>query len=439
LNLSKSCISDLDQAVGTAACPPAHPASEGKKLMKKHVAKKPAGLRAAKIALILSIATPASAQISGDTIKIGLLTDMSGIYSDISGQGGVEAIKMAIADFGGAIGGKNIELVYMDHQHKADIGSSKAREWFDREGVDMIMAGANSGVMLAVAKIAAEKKKIFIVPATGTARLTNEECSPYTVHYGYDTVAAARGTTSAMLKQGGKSWYYLTADYVFGHSLETDSVKVVKDNGGTVLGSAKHPLNASDFSSFLLQAQASKAQVLGLANATNDLMNSIKGANEFGIDKSMKVAALLMFITDVHSLGLEQTKGLYTTDSWYWDQNDEARSWSKRYFDVMKRMPTGLHASTYSAAMTYLKAVKELGTDDTEKVMAHMKRSKVNDMYTKNASIREDGRLMSDLKLVQVKTPQQSKQPWDYYNVVETIPAEEAFLSKAESACSLLK
>jgi branched-chain amino acid transport system substrate-binding protein len=389
--------------------------------------------------LLLGIVPPALAQISGDSIKIGLMTDMSGIYSDISGQGGVEAIKLAIADSGGAINGKPIELVYIDHQHKADLGSSKAREWFDRDGVDMIMAGANSGVMLAVAKIAAEKKKVFIVPATGTARLTNEECSPFTIHYGYDTVAAARGTTSAMLKQGGKSWYYLTADYVFGHSLESDSAKVVKDGGGTVLGSAKHPLNASDFSSFLLQAQASKAQVLGLANATNDLMNSIKGANEFGIDKSMKVAALLMFITDVHSLGLEQTKGLYTTDSWYWDQNDDARAWSKRYFAVMNRMPTGLHASTYSAAMTYLKAVKELGTDDSEKVMAHLKKSKVNDMYTTNASIREDGRLMSDLKLVQVKTPQESKQPWDYYKIVQTIPAEEAFISKAESACALLK
>lgn len=390
-------------------------------------------------ALSLGAAAPASAQISGDTVKIGLLTDMSGVYADISGQGGVEAIKMAIADFGGAINGKKIEMVYMDHMHKADIGSTKAREWIDRDGVDMVMAGANSGVMLAVAKIATEKKKIFIIPATGTARLTNEECNPYTIHYGYDTVAAARGTSSAMMKQGGKSWYYLTADYVFGQSLESDSAKVVKDKGGTVLGAAKHPLNASDLSAFLLQAQASKAQVLGLANASNDLVNSIKAANEFGVNKSMKIAALLMFITDVHALGLEQTKGLYSTDSWYWDQDDKARAWSKRYFAIMKRMPTGLHASTYSATMTYLKAVKELGTDDTEKVMAYLKKTKVNDMYTTNARIREDGRLMSDLKLIQVKTPKESKQPWDYYKIIQTIPAEEAFISKAESQCPLLK
>ena len=390
-------------------------------------------------ALSLGVATPVSAQISGDTIKIGLLTDMSGVYSDISGQGGVEAIKMAIADSGGTINGKKIELVYTDHQHKAEIGSGKAREWFDRDGVAMVMAGANSGVMLAVAKIATEKKKLFIIPATGTARLTNEECNPYTIHYGYDTVAAARGTSSAMVKQGFKSWYYLTADYVFGHSLESDSAQVVKDSGGTVLGSAKHPLNASDFAAFLLQAQASKAQVLGLANAGNDLISSIKAANEFGIDKSMKIAALLLFITDVHALGLEQTKGLYTTDSWYWDQDDKARAWSKRYFAIMKRMPTGLHASTYSATMTYLKAIKELGTDDTEKVMAYLKKSKVNDMYTSDASIREDGRLMSDLKLIQVKTPEESKQPWDYYQIVQTIPAEEAFISRGESKCPLLK
>jgi branched-chain amino acid transport system substrate-binding protein len=402
------------------------------------------GLAAMTVAVIAVLAcpdsvTPVSAQISGDTIKIGLLTDMSGVYADISGQGGVEAVKMAIADSGGEINGKKIELVYFDHQHKPDIATAKAREWFERDGVGMIMAGANSAVMLAVSKMAAQEKKLFIVPATGTARLTNEECSPYTIHYGYDTVSAARGTSSAIVKQGGKSWYYLTADYAFGHSLEGDSTKVVKDNGGTVLGAVRHPLNAPDFSSFLLQAQASKAQVLGLANAGNDLVTTIKAAHEFGVDKSMKIAALLMFITDVHALGLEQTKGLYTTDSWYWDQDEKARAWAKRYFAVMNRMPTGLHASTYSAAMTYLKAIKELGTDDSDKVMAHLKKSTVNDMYTTNASIREDGRLMSDLKLIQVKTPEESKQPWDYYKVVQTIPAEEAFISKAESKCPLFK
>ncbi len=390
-------------------------------------------------AIALGLSTPAAAQISNDTIKIGMQTDMSGVYSDISGQGGIEAIKMAIADFGGNINGKKIELVYADHLSKTDIASSKSREWIDRDGVDLLMAGANSSVMLAMAKIAQEKKKIFIVPATGTAQLTNEQCTPYTIHYGYDTVSVARGTSSAVVKQGGKSWYFLTADYVFGLSLEGDATKVIKQNGGTVLGSARHPLNASDFSSFLLQAQSSKAQVLGLANASNDLISAIKAANEFGLTKNMKLAALLMFITDVHALGLEQTKGLYTTDSWYWDQSPESRAWSKRYSAVMKTMPTGLHASTYSATMAYLNAVKTLGTDDSDKVMAHLKKTKISDMYTTNATIREDGRLMSDLKLIEVKTPAESKYPWDYYKIVQTIPAADAFTTKAESKCALWK
>ncbi|TCS37850.1 branched-chain amino acid transport system substrate-binding protein [Paucimonas lemoignei] len=401
--------------------------------------KRKAVASAVAVSMAMGISAPASAQISDDTIKIGMLTDMSGVYSDISGQGGIEALKMAIADMGGSINGKKIELVYADHLHKADIASSKAREWADRDGVDLLMAGANSAVMLAMGKIANEKKKVFMIPATGTGRITNEDCNPYMIHYGYDTVAAARGTSSAVVNQGGKSWYYLTADYVFGHSLEGDSAKVVKANGGTVLGAARHPLNASDFSSFLMMAQASKAQVLGFANASNDLVASIKAANEFGVNRSMKMAVLLMFITDVHALGLQQTQGLYSTAGWYWDQSPESRTWSKRYFAVMKRMPTALHASTYSAAMTYLKAVKALGTDDSDKVMAYLKKNPVNDMYTSNAKIREDGRLMSDLKLIQVKKPEESKAPWDYYKIVQNIKAEDAFTTKAESKCSLLK
>lgn len=392
---------------------------------------------AAAAAISMGLSVSVSAQISGDTVKIGLLTDMSGVYSDISGQGGVEAIKMAIADFGGNVNGKKIEFIYADHLSKTDVGSSKAREWIDREGVDVLMVGANSSVMLAVSKVATDKKKIFIVPATGTSRLTNEECTPYTIHYGYDTVSAARGTGSAVTKQGGKTWYFLTADYVFGISLESDASKVVKENRGTVLGSARHPLSAADFSSFMVQAQASKAQILGLANAGNDLVNTIRAANEFGVTKTMKLAGLLMFITDVHALGLDLTKGMYTTDSWYWDQSPESRAWSKRYFSVMKRMPVSLHAATYSATMTYLKAVKAIGTDDSDKVMAQLKKTKVSDMYTTNATIREDGRLMSDLKLIQVKNPAESKYPWDYYKIVKTIPAAEAFTTKAESKCAI--
>ena len=381
----------------------------------------------------------ASAQISGDVVKIGFITDISGLYSDIDGQGGAEAIKMAIADFGGTLNGKKIELVTADHQNKADIAASKAREWFDREGVDVLIGGTNSGTGLAMAKVASEKKKPFISIGAGTARLTNEECSPYTVHYAYDTVALAKGTGGAVVKQGGKSWYFLTADYAFGQSLEKDTAEVVKANGGTVLGSAKHPLAASDFSSFLLQAQGSKAQILGLANAGGDTINAIKAANEFGVTKTMKLAGLLMFINDVHSLGLKMTQGMYLTTGWYWDQNEQTRAWAKRYFAKMKKEPSMLQAADYSAAMNYLQAVKTLGTDDAEKVMAHLKKTPINDMFAKGGVIRPDGRMVHDMYLMQVKTQAESKYPWDYYKVVATIPGAQAYATKAESKCALWK
>ncbi|HEX7646464.1 MAG TPA: ABC transporter substrate-binding protein [Noviherbaspirillum sp.] len=384
-------------------------------------------------------AGPASAQISGDVVKIGIITDMSGLYADIDGPGGVEAIKMAIADFGGSVNGKKIEFVYADHQNKADIAASKAREWFDREGVDMLLGGTNSATNLSMAKVAAEKKKPFISIGAGTARLTNEECTPYTIHYAYDTVALAKGTGSAVVKQGGKSWFFLTADYAFGASLESDTAAVVKANGGTVVGSVRHPLSASDFSSFLLQAQASKAQILGLANAGGDTVNAIKAANEFGVTKTMKLAGLLMFINDVHSLGLNLTQGMYLTDSWYWDHNDETRKWSKRYFEKMKKEPSSLQAADYSATMQYLNAVKTLGTDDPDKVIAQLKKTKINDMYAKGGVIRPDGRMVHDMFLMQVKSQKDSKYPWDYYKVVQTIPGDQAFTTKAESKCALWK
>jgi branched-chain amino acid transport system substrate-binding protein len=389
--------------------------------------------------LSLAVAGSASAQISGDVVKIGFITDISGLYSDIDGQGGAEAIKMAIADFGGTVNGKKIELITADHQNKADVAASKAREWFDREGVDMLVGGTNSGTNLSMAKVAAEKKKPFISIGAGTARLTNEECTPYTVHYSYDTVALAKGTGSAVVKQGGKSWYFLTADYAFGASLESDTTNVVKASGGTVAGSVRHPLSASDFSSFLLQAQSSKAQILGLANAGGDTINAIKAANEFGITKSMKLAGLLMFINDVHSLTPALTQGMYLTDAWYWDQNDETRKWSKRYFEKMKKMPSSLQAADYSATMQYLNAVKAAGTDDADKVMAQLKNTKINDMFAKNGVIRPDGRMVHDMFLMQVKTPAESKYPWDYYKVVQTIPGDQAFTTKAESKCALWK
>ncbi|MEC4720979.1 ABC transporter substrate-binding protein [Noviherbaspirillum sp. CPCC 100848] len=384
-------------------------------------------------------ATSASAQVSGDVIKIGLLTDMSGVYADVDGPAGAEAIKMAIADAGGNINGKKVELVVADHQNKADIAASKAREWFDQQGVDMLIGGTNSGANLAMAKIAAEKKKVFFSVGAGTARLTNEDCSPYTVHYAYDTIALARGTGSALVKQGGKDWYFLTADYAFGASLEKDTADVVKASGGKVLGAVKHPLSASDFSSFLLQAQSSKAQIVGLANAGGDTINAIKAANEFGITKSAKLAGLLMFITDVHSLGLDLTQGMYLTDGWYWDQNADTRAWSKKFFEKVKRMPTMLHAADYSVTSQYLNAVKATGTDDADKVMAHLKGTKINDMFAKNGVIRPDGRMVHDMYLMQVKTKAESKYPWDYYKVVQTIPGDQAYATKAESKCSLWK
>ena len=391
------------------------------------------------LAASAALSLPAQAQISGDTIKIGMITDLSGVYADVDGNGGAEAVRMAIADLGGAINGKKIQFVVADHQNKPDIAASRAREWFDQQGVDMLIGGTNSGASLAMAKVAREKKKVFIAIGSGTAQLTNEQCSPYTVHYAYDTVALARGTGATMVKQGGKSWYFLTADYAFGQSLEKDTTDVVKANGGSVLGSVRHPLSASDFSSFLLQAQGARAQVLGLANAGGDFINSVKAANEFGLTKKMKVAGLLVFINDIHTLGLNTTQGLYLTDGWYWDQNDTSRTWARRYFVKMKKQPSMLQAADYSATMNYLNAVKTLGTDDADKVMAQLKKTKINDMFTRNGEIRPDGRMVYDMYLMQVKTPKESKGAWDYYKVIATIPGAQAYTTKAETKCALWK
>jgi branched-chain amino acid transport system substrate-binding protein len=390
-------------------------------------------------AAAVGFAAPASAQISGDVIRIGIITDMSGLYADIDGPAGVDAIRMAVADMGGNVNGKKIEVVSADHQNKADIAASKAREWFDQQGLDMLIGGTNSATNLAMAKVAAEKKKPFISIGAATARLTNEDCTPYTVHYAYDTVALARGTGGAIVKQGGKKWFFLTADYAFGHSLENDTAAVVKSNGGTIVGSVKHPLSASDFSSFLLQAQSSGAQILGMANAGGDTVNTIKAANEFGVNKTMKLAGLLLFINDIHSLGLKLTEGMYLTDGWYWDQNADTRAWSKRFFEQHKRMPSMLQAADYSATTQYLNAIKATGTDDADKVMAKLKATKINDMFAKNGVIRPDGRMVHDMYLMQVKSQKESKYPWDYYHVRQTIPGDQAYATKAESKCSLWK
>ena len=389
--------------------------------------------------LALGAATGAQAQISGDVIRIGIITDMSGLYSDIDGQAGVEAIKMAVADMGGAIDGKKIEVVFADHQNKADVAAGKAREWFDTQGVDMLIGGTNSGTNLAMAKVAAEKKKLFISIGAATSALTNEQCNPYTVHWAYDTVALAKGTGNAVVKAGGKSWYFLTADYAFGAQLQNDTSAVVKAAGGNVVGSVKHPLSASDFSSFLLQAQSSKAQILGLANAGGDTINSIKAANEFGITKTMKLAGLLVFINDIHSLGLKTTQGMYLTDSWYWNRDAETRAWSRKFFEKIKRMPSSIQAGDYSATLQYLNAVKATKSDDPDKVLAQMKKTKINDIFAKDGFIRGDGRMVHDMYLMQVKSPDKANEPWDYYNVVETFKGETAWTTKAESKCALWK
>ena len=390
-------------------------------------------------AAFAALALPAHAQFSGDVIRIGFISDLSGLYSDLDGPAGAEAIRMAIEDMGGSVAGKKVEVLSADHQNKPDIAAAKAREWFDQQGMDLLIGGTNSGASLAMSKVAAEKKKPFIAVGAGSAQLTNEQCAPYTIHWAYDTVALAKGTGNAVVKAGGKSWFFLTADYAFGHSLQNDTANVVKAAGGTIVGAVRHPLSASDFSSFLLQAQSSKAQILGLANAGGDTINAVKAANEFGVTRTMKLAGLLVFINDVHSLGLKATQGMYLTDSWYWNQNAETRAWSRRFFNKFKRMPSSLQAGDYSAALQYLTAAKAIGSDDGDKVLDHLRKAKLNDMFAKNGYIRGDGRMVHDMYLMQVKTPEQSKEPWDYYNVIETIKGEAAWTAKADSKCALWK
>ncbi len=398
-------------------------------------------LAAAPLTSAFAQAKAGGPKLSDGVVRIGVLTDMSGLYSDLGGAGSALAAKMAIDDFKAAGKGKAfpIELVSADHQNKADVGAQKAREWYDTQGVDMITDALNSAVALSVAKLTAEKKRILIDTGAASTRLTNEDCSPYTVHYVYDTYSLANGTGNAIVKGGGKTWFFLTADYAFGHSLESDTANVVKAGGGQVLGAVRHPLNASDFSSFLLQAQTSKAQVVGLANAGGDTINSIKAANEFGLTKTQSLAGLLVFITDIHSLGLQVAQGMMLTDGWYWDQNDDSRKFGKRYFEKMRKMPSMNQAGVYSAVTTYLKAIQAAGTDNADAVMAQMKKMKINDMFAKNGYIRADGRMVHDMYLMQVKKPSESKYPWDYFTVKATIPAAEAFLPLAQSKCSLVK
>lgn len=391
------------------------------------------------LALMLGVVGLASHAVQAqEKVKIGFITDMSGLYADVEGKNGALAIQMAIDDFGGKVNGMPIELLSADHQNKPDIAAAKAREWIDTQGLTMVFGGTQSGTALAMAKVAEEKKRVFIVNGAGSSALTNEQCSPYTVHYAYDTVALAKGTGGALISRGDKSWFFLTADYAFGHALEADATRVVKAAGGTVAGAVRTPLNTSDFSSFLLQAQSSKAQVLALANAGGDFINSVKSAKEFGITKNMKMTGLLVFITDIHSLGLKNTEGLLLTTSWDWNLNDQTRAFGKKFFEKAKRMPTDIQAADYSATMTYLKAVQAAKTVDADKVMEQMKKTPINDFYAKGV-IRPDGRMVHDMYLMQVKSQAESTQPWDYYKLVTKLPGDQVFTSKADSKCALWK
>ncbi|MGH7065946.1 MAG: ABC transporter substrate-binding protein [Stellaceae bacterium] len=391
-------------------------------------------------AALLALASPAFAQISGDVVKIGVLTDMSSLYADLAGPGSVAAAQMAIADFGGTVAGKKIELVSADHQNKPDIGSAIARRWFDNDAVDMIAGVPTSSVALAVQEVARTRKKALLISGAAASDLTGKACSPTTVHWTYDTVALANGTGEAVVKSGGKTWFFITADYAFGHALERDTTRVVEANGGKVLGHVNVPLNTADFSSFLLQAQGSKAQIIGLANAGGDTINSIKQAAEFGIVAAgQKLAGLLVFITDVNSLGLKTAQGLQLTESFYWDQNDATRAWSQRFFGKMKRQPTMVQAGVYGAVTDYLDAIKATGSDDGPTVIDWMKAHPVNDFMTKNGKIRPDGTLVRDMYLFEVKKPSETKGPWDYYKQIAVIPGDEAFKLPGPSQCPLDK
>ena len=397
-------------------------------------------LKSIALAAALAVSGAAQAQISDNVVRIGVLTDLSGAYSDIAGKGTVIATQMAIDDFMAKEKPTfKIEVVSADHLNKGDVAANKAREWIERDKVDVVTELVTSSVALAVQKIAKEKNKIALVSGAASTRITNEDCNDVTVHWTYDTYSVANGTAKAVTKAGGKKWFFLTADYAFGHSLEKDASDVVKANGGEVMGAVRHPFPGSDFSSFLLKAQSSGAQIIGLANAGTDTINSIKQAAEFGVTPKQQLAGLLMFISDVHSLGLKTTQSMYLTEGFYWNLNDDTRAWSKRFFDQHKRMPTMVQAGQYSSVMHYLKAVKASGTDDTAKVMAQMKKTPVNDFFAKNGSIRADGRMVHDMYLLQVKKPAESTTPWDYYNVVSTIPAAEAFQPLAASKCALVK
>ncbi len=397
-------------------------------------------LSVAVVAMTSGMAGAAAKGISDNVVKIGVLTDMSGVYSTLGGKGTQVGVEMAVKDFGGTVLGKPIQVIGADHQNKADIASAKAREWFDNEKVDMITGLLNSGCALAVQKLGGEKKRITMNTGAASTELTNKACTPYSIHYVYDTYALGKVTGQAVVQNGGKSWFFLTADYAFGHSLEENTTKFVKAGGGKILGSVRHPLSTADFSSYLLQAQSSGAQIIGLANAGGDTTNAIKQAREFGIDKKgQTLVGLLIFDTDIKSLGLKVAQGMQFTSGFYWDRDKATRDFAKRFFAIHKAMPTMDQAGAYSATMNYLKAIKAAGTDDPDEVMAKLKSMDISDFFAVNGKIRADGRMVHDMYLMEVKKPADSKGEWDLLKIVKTVSPAEAFMPLSESTCSQVK
>ncbi|WP_200843457.1 ABC transporter substrate-binding protein [Pantoea sp. 18069] len=406
-----------------------------RRFLERHRAILPCALGAG---LLCSAAAQAQ-QISDEVVRIGVLSDMSGLYADTAGRGSLEAVKMAVEDFGGQVLGKKIEVVWADHQNKADVGATHARTWFDRDGVDLIVDINNTAVAVAVNNLARERGKMVINTGGASDILTNEHCAPTAIHYTYDTYALANGAVHGILAQGKKDWFILGVDYAFGKAMAANVTEFLKEGGGKVVGTTSHPLNASDFSSFLLQAQASKASVINLANATSDTVNTIKAAREFNITPKQTLVPNLLFINDVHALGLRHGQGMVFTSGFYWDRTDATRVWSRRFFEKMKKMPSMIHAGGYSAVTNYLKAVQAAKSDDGATVARQLKQMPIEDFFAQNGKVREDGRMVHDMYLVQIKTPEESRYPWDYYKVLSTIPGDQAFRPLSKSTCKLVK
>jgi len=391
-------------------------------------------------AILASLSSAVSAQISDDVVRIGVLTDLSSWGRDNSGPGSVEAAKMAVEEFGPTVLGKPIEIVSADHQMKVDVGVQIAREWFDNGKVDAVADIPNSGIAIAVHNLVRDRNKIALLSGPGASSLTDELCSPNTVQFAYDTYALSKVTASAVINEGGKSWFFITADYAFGQQLEKDATRFIKELGGSVLGSVRHPTNTADFSSFALQAQGSKADVVAFANAGQDTDNSIKQAGEFGLVKGgQKLVGLLMFDTDVHAIGLEAAQGTYMTTASYWNMDDKTRAWSKTFFARTNVMPTMIHTGVYGSVLHYLKAIKAAGTDDPQKVMAKMRELPIEDVFVHGGRLREDGRVIRDMYLARVKKPSESKEPWDTLEIVKTVKGDDAYRPVTESKCPLLK